>query len=66
MTKICVICGAEFEPKPNMKDRQKYCSKNLQCSLTIEIKKIYGEKEKQIPYIIKTNVYKIIYLFVIR
>ena len=38
-------------------DAKKYCSKNLQCSLTIEIKKIYGEKEKQIPYIIKTNVY---------
>ena len=30
MTKICVICGAEFEPKPNMKDRQKYCSKDCQ------------------------------------
>ena len=38
-------------------DAKKYCSKNLQCSLTIGIKKIYGEKEKIIPYIIKTNVY---------
>ena len=38
-------------------DTNKYCSNNLQCSLTIEIKKIYRENEKIIPYIIKTNVY---------
>ena len=35
----------------------KYCNSNLQCSLTIELRKIYGEKESRIPYIIKTNVY---------
>ena len=38
-------------------EAEKYCSSNLQCSLTIEIKKQFKEGEKEIPYIIKTNVY---------
>ena len=38
-------------------DAKKYCSSNLQCSLNIEIIKIFDEGETKIPYIIKTNVY---------
>ena len=38
-------------------DAGKYCNNNLQCSLTIQIKKIYQKDESEISYIIKTNVY---------
>ena len=41
----------------NKEEAEKYCKNNLQCSLTIQIKKIFEKDESVIPYIIKTNVY---------
>ena len=38
-------------------EAEKYCTNNLQCTLTIEIKKIFKDNKTISPYYFKTNVY---------